>query len=95
MTGISGGDSGAAAKAAAKPGRVKFKNDRGLPEIRIGAKEFMCASASAPNDHPHVYLDMGEAGAILCPYCATMFRYDPQLRSGESDPSDSVFSDAA
>ncbi len=58
---------------------AKFMNDRGVPEIRIGVKEFKCVGASQPQDHPHVYLDMGAAEIILCPYCATSFRYDPRL----------------
>lgn len=73
----------------------KFKNDRGVAEIRIGVKQFMCAGASAPHDHPHVYLDMGAADTILCPYCATSFRYDPGLGPGESLPADCVFLDDA
>lgn len=84
---------GVEAIGSAKPGYVKFKNDRGVPEIRIGVKEFMCAGASAPHDHPHVYLDMGDAETILCPYCATAYRHDPRLGPGESDPPDSIFSD--
>ena len=72
---------------------AKFKNDQGVPEIRIGVKEFKCAGASAPHDHPHVYLDMGAAGTILCPYCATLFRYDDRLGPREADPPDCVFSD--
>lgn len=79
--------------ASAKPGYVKFKNGRGVPEIRIGVKEFMRAGVSAPHDHPHVYLDMGDAETILCPYCATAFRHDPRLGPRESDPPDSIFSD--
>ena len=74
-------------------GYAKFKNDRGVPEIRIGAKEFKCAGASAPHDHPHVYLNMGAAETILCPYCATSFRYDPRMGSLEADPPDSLFID--
>ena len=71
----------------------KFKNDQGLPEIRIGAKNFKCAGASAPQDHPHVYLEMGAADEILCPYCATLFRYDPTLGPRAADPPDCVFLD--
>ena len=74
---------------------AKFKNDRGLGEIRIGVKEFKCAGASAPQDHPHIYLEMGAADSILCPYCATLFRYDPQLGPNDADPPDSVFLDTA
>ena len=28
---------------------------------------------------------------ILCPYCATLFRFDPRLGTGEVDPPDSLF----
>jgi uncharacterized Zn-finger protein len=38
---------------------AKFKNDQGVPEIRIGVKEFKCVGASPPQDHPHIYLEMG------------------------------------
>ena len=72
---------------------AKFKNDHGLSEIRIGVKEFKCAGASAPHDHPHIYLEMGTADSIPCPYCATLFRYDPRLGPNEADPPDSVFLD--
>jgi len=72
---------------------AKFKNDLGVPEIRIGVKEFKCAGVSAPQDHPHIYLNMGAADTILCPYCATLFSYDPQLKPREADPPGCVFSD--
>ena len=49
---------------------VKFRNDNGVPEIRIGVKEFKCIGVSPPQDHPHIYLDMGNDDTILCPYCA-------------------------
>ncbi len=74
----------------ATPRYPKFKNDRGLKEIRIGAKEFECTGVSAPHDHPHVYLDIGDRDAILCPYCATLYRFDPTLQPWEADPADSV-----
>ena len=75
-------------------GYAKFKNDQGIAEIRIGVRQFKCAGASIPNDHPHIYLDMGAADTILCTYCATLFRYDPRLGPNEADPPDCVFSDA-
>ena len=70
----------------ADKGIPHFHNDPGVPTVRIGAKEFMCEGASAPYDHPHVYLDMGDADEIVCPYCSTLFRYDPSLPSGTSQP---------
>ncbi|WP_373002259.1 zinc-finger domain-containing protein [Hyphomonas sp.] len=72
-------------------GYTKFKNDRGVQEIRIGVKAFKCAGVSAPHDHPHIYLNMGAADTILCPYCAASFRYDPRLGALEADPPDSLF----
>ena len=63
----------------ARDGYAKFKNKQSVLEIRIGIKEFRCASASAPQDHPHIYLDMGAADTILCPYCATLPREHPLI----------------
>lgn len=63
-----------------------FANDAGVATIRVGAKEFMCIGATPPFDHPHAYLDMGGTGEIVCPYCSTVYRYDPTLKATESDP---------
>lgn len=57
-----------------------YMNDEGAAEIWIGLKEFHCAGASPPHDHPTVYLNMGEEETILCPYCATQFRFYPAPR---------------
>ncbi len=38
-----------------------FHNDIGVPVVHIGAREFQCIGALPPHDHPHVFLDMGEA----------------------------------
>ena len=65
-------------------GYPKFRNDRAVAEIRIGVREFNCIGVSPPLDHPHVYINMGEQDAILCPYCATRFRFDP--RPGRRKP---------
>jgi uncharacterized Zn-finger protein len=72
-------------------GYPKFRNDHGLPEISIGVREFKCIGMSPPQDHPHVYVNMGEADTILCPYCATRFRFDPRLAPFDADPPDSFF----
>jgi uncharacterized Zn-finger protein len=47
-------------------GYPKFSNDRGVPEICIGVKEFMCIGESPPQDLPHAYINMGEAGTRSC-----------------------------
>lgn len=72
---------------------AKFRNDRGVPEIRIGAREFKCIGASPPNDHPHIYVDMSNRETILCLYCATIFRFDPDLGPAEADPADCLYLD--
>lgn len=74
-----------------RKGYAKFRNDRAVPEIRIGVKEFNCIGVSPPLDHPHVYLNMGEGETILCPYCATLFRFNPSLGSSEADPPECYF----
>jgi uncharacterized Zn-finger protein len=63
-----------------------FHNTPGVPVIEIGAKEFMCVGAEPPFDHPHVFLDMGDATEIICPYCSTLFRFDPTLDAHAARP---------
>lgn len=63
-----------------------FHNDSGVARIRIGVSEFQCMGASPPHDHPHVFLDMGADGEIVCPYCSTVYVRDPGLAADQSDP---------
>src|SRR5437588_5041574 len=63
-----------------------FHNTPGVPVIEIGAKEFMCVGELPPFDHPHIFLDMGESSEIICPYCSTLFRYDPSLAPHTARP---------
>jgi uncharacterized Zn-finger protein len=65
---------------------VKFINDTGLKEIRIGVREFECMGASRPHDHPHIYLDMGQKSRIRCPYCGTLYVFDHTLKAHEAEP---------
>ena len=74
-------------------GYVKFKNDKGVAEIGIGVKEFKCAGETPPQDHPHVYLNMGDDDSILCPYCATKYIYRPYLERYETEPPDNFLED--
>ena len=80
-------------KSMSSGGYPKFRNDRGVPEICIGVKEFNCIGVSPPHDHPHIYINMREADTISCPYCGTRFRFDPRLTPLDADPPDSVFTD--
>lgn len=71
---------------------ARFKTNKGVADIRIGTREFMCAGESAPQDHPR---NMGERDRIVCPHCLTVFVYDARLGPRESDPAECVFVDDA
>jgi len=73
-------------------GYPKFRNDLGAVEIRIGVKEFECIGQLPPQDHPHIYLEMGVRDEMLCPYCSTLYRFDQSLRASEAIPAESLFS---
>ena len=72
-----------------------FHNTPGMPVIEIGAKEFMCVGATPPFDHPHVFLDMGDAEEIICPYCSTLFRHDGSLAPHAARPPDCAHTEPA
>jgi uncharacterized Zn-finger protein len=72
-----------------------FANDQGVDNIGIGVKEFQCMGARPPHDHPHVYLDMGADGQILCPYCSTLFVYHSGLAADATEPAGCLVSGEA
>ena len=63
-----------------------YHNTPGVAVIEIGAREFMCIGEEPPFDHPHVFLDMGDANEIICPYCSTLFRHDLTLAPASARP---------
>ena len=69
-------------------------NDIGAEKIFIGVKEFQCMGARPPFDHPHVYLDMGADSQILCPYCSTLYVYDPRLGRRRERPQERLVNPA-
>ena len=72
-----------------------FQNDDGVSTIEIGVKEFMCCGASAPHDHPHVFLDMGNDDEIICPYCSTIYKYAPDLSASQTRPEGCLYEEEA
>jgi uncharacterized Zn-finger protein len=72
-----------------------FHNTPGVPVIEIGAKEFMCIGEKPPFDHPHIFLDMGDAVEIICPYCSTLFRYEPSLDPHAARPAECALTEQA
>lgn len=71
-----------------------FHNDAGIDSVRIGTRRFMCVGAKPPFDHPHVFLDMGDEDEKICPYCSTLYRFDPSLDSHQAVPADCVWEPA-
>lgn len=65
----------------------QFHNDPGVDTIEIGSKTFECIGATAPNDHPHIYLDMSTEGEIVCPYCSTLYTYSEKLAPAMANPA--------
>jgi uncharacterized Zn-finger protein len=72
-----------------------FQNSMGLRSIDIGSKEFMCIGAKPPFDHPHVFLDMGGANEIICPYCSTLFKHNASIPAGAALPVEAEWHDQA
>ena len=68
-----------------------YVNDIGVDRIKIGVKEFQCMGAAPPQDHPHVYLDMGDDQQIICPYCSTLYEFDDGLKATETEPEGCVY----
>jgi uncharacterized Zn-finger protein len=61
-----------------------FQNASGATKLQIGAKEFVCEGAIAPFDHPHIFIDMGASNDAVCPYCSTLYSFNPKLKSDQS-----------
>jgi uncharacterized Zn-finger protein len=38
-------------------------------------RQFECIGAWPPHGHPHIFLEMGDSDAVICPYCAAMFSF--------------------
>ena len=70
-----------------------FHNTPGVPVIEIGTREFMCIGELPPFDHPHVFLDLGDADEIICPYCSTLYRHDPKLDPHGARPAECALPD--
>ena len=70
-----------------------FQNDTGVERIEVGVKEFKCIGALPPFDHPHIFIDMGDADEAVCGYCATIYRFNPDLAPDETIPPGHLLSE--
>ncbi len=68
-----------------------FLNNKGVEQIEIGVKEFMCVGAKPPFDHPHVFIDMGADTEKVCPYCSTLYKYNSTLSVFETIPEGNLY----
>ncbi len=71
-----------------------FQNSMGAARIAVGAREFMCIGATPPFDHPHVFMDMGQANEIICPYCSTLYQFNKSIPAGTSLPVEAAWHEA-
>jgi uncharacterized Zn-finger protein len=71
----------------------KYHNEMGVPVIDIGSREFNCVGALPPFDHPLIYIDMGDENEVVCAYCSTLYRFDPNLKPGEARPPEAAFTE--
>jgi uncharacterized Zn-finger protein len=55
----------------------KFHNEVGAPIVCIGCREFKCIGDKPPQDHPHIYLNMGDASEVVAPIA---LRYSVSIR---------------
>lgn len=72
-----------------------FQNQMGLAAIEVGAKEFMCIGALPPFDHPHIFIDMGADTETICPYCSTLYKFNPTLAIDASIPAQAAWTGKA
>jgi uncharacterized Zn-finger protein len=68
-----------------------FHNSEGLASVEVGSREFKCVGALPPQDHPHIYMDMGKDSDIVCPYCSTHYIFNSRLAPGASEPPSAVY----
>ena len=66
-------------------------NTDGLPQVEVGAHDFMCIGAKPPFDHPHVFLTFGDDAQRVCPYCSTLYSHKPELGPHGARPADAVW----
>ena len=74
-------------------GYLKFRNDRGVPEICIGVREFECIGVSPPQDHPHIYIDNGWGGHDPLSLLRHAVPFRSSIGTAQCDPPDSFFAD--
>ena len=74
-------------KVEPAPARGDLTPDFPAPEeIGVGARRVACDGVGGALGHPRVWLEMGEAGFVECPYCDRRF----VLRAGAEGAEDEL-----
>jgi len=60
-------------------------NGNGTETIRVAGQRVACNGGGGALGHPQVWLNLGEEGAIMCPYCSRRFLREGS--SGDEDPN--------
>jgi uncharacterized Zn-finger protein len=59
-----------------------------LPEppeiIEVETTQVACDGGGGALGHPRVYLNMGDARQVECPYCDRLFRLKPGVKAGQA-----------
>ena len=56
--------------------------DQGQETIEVETTPVTCDGGGGALGHPAVSLPLGEAGAVVCPYCSRRFALKPGARPG-------------
>ena len=52
-----------------------------LEIVKTESKRVVCDGGGGALGHPMVYLQMGEASEIICPYCSRQFQLEKNLNT--------------
>ena len=50
--------------------------------VRVATKRVACNGGGGALGHPQVWLNLGEDGAIMCPYCSVEFVHEGSAADG-------------
>ena len=50
--------------------------------ITVDTDRVACDGGGGPLGHPKVYLNLGEAGRVECPYCSRLYKLAEGAKSG-------------
>ena len=74
------------ARVEPAPARGELTPDLPAPEvIAVRSRRVACDGVGGALGHPRVWLEMGEAGFVECPYCDRRFTLEAGAEGSESE----------